>query len=505
MSHFLRSICILVGLLLISLIASQTSLRKIKRIAIIGSGPAGAGLAASLKVIDAGIDQIDVYESRSSPLQPSQGGGVQLSGGVVVLERLGLLSAFQRIAIPIKRVQTKDNLENPILNMSFDLESVAKLSKGQLIVDRQAKEPKPAIYAVMRDALQKFLYDTSKSNLHSKNCQVNYYSNMKCARIIEDSTSEKVQLEVESTAQNPTRSTPKTMMRDYDMVFGADGVRSIVNQYVATNQRSLIDRFLPSQLRYSGIRITFVVTPIKENAGQRIRSVEDTNTFTQRFGDNAYVLISTYGGMEGKLYNMMALVYLDAEDQSSGRRNWLSSADEPAKTESDPAAVKAKIKQRLVAGGFIAEELFAIVDGAEANRIVNVGLSDRYIPMAHWASRSNRVVLLGDAAHPMTPFLGQGANQALQDAYFLARGLKACNDIDDEQAMKLSLGKLMRDYQSSRKLFVTRLSITAAILGYVETLGGIAGPILRNNLFRFLNITGIAKYSFIDIATPRVD
>merc|ERR1712050_465004 len=43
------------------------------------------------------------------------------------------------------------------------------------------------------------------------------------------------------------------------------------------------------------------------------------------------------------------------------------------------------------------------------------------------AGRSNSLVtLLGDSAHPMSPFKGQGANQALIDAVALARELSQC-------------------------------------------------------------------------------
>jgi salicylate hydroxylase len=47
-------------------------------------------------------------------------------------------------------------------------------------------------------------------------------------------------------------------------------------------------------------------------------------------------------------------------------------------------------------------------------------------PLAAW--RVGRTTLLGDAAHPMLPFLGQGAAMAIEDALVLARALAAFAD-----------------------------------------------------------------------------
>ncbi len=49
------------------------------------------------------------------------------------------------------------------------------------------------------------------------------------------------------------------------------------------------------------------------------------------------------------------------------------------------------------------------------------GLYDR-APLPSWSN--SRLVLLGDAAHPMLPHLGQGANQAIEDGVALARFLE---------------------------------------------------------------------------------
>jgi salicylate hydroxylase len=57
-----------------------------------------------------------------------------------------------------------------------------------------------------------------------------------------------------------------------------------------------------------------------------------------------------------------------------------------------------------------------------AGRVSRWALHDRD-PVPRWSGR--RVTLVGDAAHPMLPFVAQGANQAIEDAVVLSRCLAA--------------------------------------------------------------------------------
>ncbi len=96
------------------------------------------------------------------------------------------------------------------------------------------------------------------------------------------------------------------------------------------------------------------------------------------------------------------------------------------------------------------EELLADFEGWHPNiaklfeRVTEVyrwGLFDRD-PMVKWSK--GRVTLLGDAAHPMLPFLSQGAAMAIEDGYVLAQALDALPGRLDEALARYEVERLPR-------------------------------------------------------------
>ena len=74
-----------------------------------------------------------------------------------------------------------------------------------------------------------------------------------------------------------------------------------------------------------------------------------------------------------------------------------------------------------------------------AGRSVQLDLFDR-TALDRWTDRN--VTLLGDACHPMTPYMAQGAAMAIEDAAVLARFVDSDGDLaagdDDESAGQTS-------------------------------------------------------------------
>jgi salicylate hydroxylase len=96
---------------------------------------------------------------------------------------------------------------------------------------------------------------------------------------------------------------------------------------------------------------------------------------------------------------------------------------------------------------------------ATARKFSRWSLADR-APLRRWGAGS--VTLLGDAAHPMLPFLAQGAGAALEDAVALSRHLKRRGDV----------AAALRAYEAERMPRTARLQRAARFNGRIYHAAG---------------------------------
>merc|ERR1712232_1503595 len=86
------------------------------------------------------------------------------------------------------------------------------------------------------------------------------------------------------------------------------------------------------------------------------------------------------------------------------------------------------------------ELIRTIIEATSEHNITKVGLEDRANLDLPFVSLGGRVALLGDAAHPQTPYVGQGVNMAIVDAYICATRLA-----------KQPLRDALRSYDNDRR------------------------------------------------------
>lgn len=112
----------------------------------------------------------------------------------------------------------------------------------------------------------------------------------------------------------------------------------------------------------------------------------------------------------------------------------------------------------------------ALLAATPAARLLRTDIHDR-VPVPRWSA--GRVALLGDAAHPTTPNLGQGAGLAIEDAVTLAHALAAAPG---------DLPRALAVYQAARVPKATRIVEQSWRFGQLGQLESAWGAWLRDRL-----------------------
>lgn len=173
-----------------------------------------------------------------------------------------------------------------------------------------------------------------------------------------------------------------------DLLIGADGIHSQVREQL----------FGPDAPRFTGNIAWRLVVPASSLPKNLIPS-----TATIWVGPGRHAV--TYYLRRGELVNFVGVV----ERSDWQGESWTERGD---------------IKELAADFAGWSEPITALI--AQASEVHRWALFDRE-PLAHWSQ--GRVTLLGDACHPMLPFLAQGAVMAIEDAWVLSRKLKSSNEI----------------------------------------------------------------------------
>ena len=181
------------------------------------------------------------------------------------------------------------------------------------------------------------------------------------------------------------------------VLIGADGIHSAVRTAM----------FGAESPRFTGIVAYRAVVP-----AERVAGVPNLGAFTKWWGPNPQSQIVTFPLNRGKDIFIFATTPQDTWHLES----WTA-----------PGSVD-ELREQYVD---YHPEARALLDACDT--VLKTALYERD-PMPAWAK--GRMALLGDAAHPMLPFMAQGAGMAIEDAVVLARHLEGVPMSDAAAALK---------------------------------------------------------------------
>ena len=88
-----------------------------------------------------------------------------------------------------------------------------------------------------------------------------------------------------------------------------------------------------------------------------------------------------------------------------------------------------------------------IINATPESLITGYPVYDRGLLTQDMLKNASKITLIGDAAHPMSPFKGQGANQALLDALSLFRHISLACGADSSWRQKGIQKTVLNDFE----------------------------------------------------------
>ncbi|OHU53773.1 salicylate hydroxylase [Mycobacteroides chelonae] len=237
----------------------------------------------------------------------------------------------------------------------------------------------------------------------------------------------------------------------FDVVVGADGIHSVVQGFVA-------EPVVPTS---EGVMAYRGLVPV-----ERLKGGIDISRGQMWTGPGRSFL--TYPVSLGRLLNVVAYVPTDLDGEDS----W-----------SAPGEVSA-----LAAHYHGWDQPVQEIIGA-MEETFRWGIYDRPQPST-WST--NRVAVLGDAAHATTPHLGQGANQAIEDAVTLGVLLA--------DAEPLQVPERLRLYERLRRERTQRIQRDSRVMGQINRSSDLTPEERAEQITRLWSEDWITPYDAEEVA-----
>lgn len=352
--------------------SQQAQTQNYPHLAIIGAGIGGVALAVAC--LHRGIP-FTLYERDSGFDTRSQGYGLTLQQASNAIAGLGIFSLAEGVTSTRHAVHTTDG------------KVIADWGIRMMAAEALKTPPKRTNVHIARQSLRLELLE-----------QLGGHEQVMWGHQLLD-YKESAQGNVELSFQLEGESEIKHGQAD--LVVGADGIRSSV--------RSLLIGEDSSPLRYLDCIVILGICPLNNIEG----TAGFKGSVSASLLDSATVF-QTANGHE-RIYMMP----FNADSIMWQLSFPLAEQEAKALSAKGPAALKQEALRRCQWHDPIPQILAA----TQVAQVTGYPVYDRAPLKPEQFEQAAKVTLIGDAAHPMSPFKGQGANQALLDALALARGI----------------------------------------------------------------------------------